>query len=162
MRGWDTVRLAFVFVLLLVLHFTIRPLLGWRVEPDFLIIGVLLVAIRVRPGTAALVGFVTGLMVDSLALEHFGAVALATSIVAFSASWLKAVFFADDVVLNAFFFFLGKWALDILLVLIAHRALGGDAVMQVLVWSPLAAMMTALAGLAAIVILRPVLSRSVT
>ncbi len=160
MRAWEALRLTVVFALLMVLHFTVRPLLGWRVEPDFLVIGLLLVAIRVRPGSAALVGFLTGLTMDSLALEHFGGAALAMSLVAFSASWLKAVFFADDVVLNAFFFFVGKWVLDILLVLIDHRAAGGDTVMQVLVWSPLAAMLTALAGLVVILVLRPILRRS--
>jgi rod shape-determining protein MreD len=161
-RTWEVVRLAVVFVVLMVLHFTVRPLLGWRVEPDFVVIGLLLVAIRVRPGSAAVVGLLTGLTMDSLAPEHFGGAALAMSVVAFSASWLKAVFFADDIVLNAFFFFLGKWALDVLMVLIVHRAPGGDAVMQVLVWSPLAGMLTAVAGLAVIVVLRPMLRRSAT
>ena len=36
------------------------------------------------------------------------------TIVGFGASWLKAVFFADNLALNAFFFFLGKWVFDIL------------------------------------------------
>ena len=31
------------------------------------------------------------------------------TVVGFAASWLKAVFFADNLALNAFFFFLGKW-----------------------------------------------------
>ena len=47
----------------------------------------------------------------------FGAGALAMSAIGFTASWLKAVFFADDVLLNALFFFLGKWAFDVIFVL---------------------------------------------
>jgi hypothetical protein len=35
---------------LVALHFTLRPLLDWRAGVDFLVIGVLMVAVRVRPG----------------------------------------------------------------------------------------------------------------
>ena len=38
----------------------------------------------------------------------FGAAALGMAIVGFGASWLKAVFFADNLALNGFFLFLGE------------------------------------------------------
>ena len=53
-------RAVLAFSLLVLLHYTIRPFLGWRTPVDFLVIAVLLSAVRVRPGAAALIGFCTG------------------------------------------------------------------------------------------------------
>ena len=66
MRPVDLARTLVAFVVLVLLHYTLRPLLGWRVGPDFLVIALLLVAIRVRPGTAAVLGLVMGIVADSL------------------------------------------------------------------------------------------------
>ena len=87
------VSLALLFILLLSMQYAVRPLLDWKAEIDFLVIGLLLVSVRVRPGTAALLGGLTGVIVDALAPLSFGAGALAFTVVAFVASWLKAVFF---------------------------------------------------------------------
>ncbi|MEO7962872.1 MAG: rod shape-determining protein MreD [Gemmatimonadaceae bacterium] len=151
------VRIALVFALLVVLHFFLRPLLGWRVTMDFLIIGVLLLAVRVRPGAAALIGFATGLIADSLSPGSFGAGALAMTIVGFGASWLKAVFFADNVFLHAFFFFVGKWAFDVLFVLAERNGSVYDMVSQIVLWSPLAAAMTAVCGVMVILLFKSML-----
>ncbi|MFI5232910.1 MAG: rod shape-determining protein MreD [Gemmatimonadales bacterium] len=149
--------LAAVFVLLIVLHFTLRPLLAWRAPIDFLVIALLLVAVRARPGVAALAGFALGLLVDSLTPESFGAGALAMTVVGFGASWLKAAFFADNVALNGVFIFAGKWAFDTIFLLAEHRLQGTDMLVQVLVWSPAAAGVTAIAGLIVLLTVRPVL-----
>jgi rod shape-determining protein MreD len=160
MKGIDVFRIVIAFGLLLVLHYTLRPLLAWRSSPDFLVIALLLVSIRVRPGSAAIVGFLTGLVADSISLEGLGAGALAMSVVAFGASWLKAVFFADNLPLIAFFIFLGKWALDIMYHHASGNLGGGELAMQLLVWSPLAAAVTALFGLLVLALLRPILRTS--
>ena len=157
MRPSDFLRTLLAFLILVVLHYTLRPLLGWRAGPDFLVIATLLVAIRVRPGVAALIGLCVGLASDSLDVHVFGAGALAMTVIAFTASWLKAVFFADDVLLNALFFFLGKWAFDIIFVLAGHRGDVGQVALQLFVWSPLTAAVTAIFGLVTLLILRPVL-----
>ena len=157
MRPSDFLRTLLAFLILVVLHYTLRPLLGWRAGPDFLVIATLLVAIRVRPGVAALIGLCVGLASDSLDVHVFGAGALAMTVIAFTASWLKAVFFADDVLLNALFFFLGKWAFDIIFVLVGHRGDFGQVALQLFVWSPLTAAVTAIFGLVTLLILRPVL-----
>jgi rod shape-determining protein MreD len=148
------------FVILLVLHYTLRPLLGWRAPIDFMLIGVMLLAIRVRPGVAAIVGFVIGLVADSLTPDSLGAGAIAMTAVAYTASWLKAVFFADNLALNAFFFFLGKWLFDIVYFVGEHRLAGGQLVQQVFLWSPLSAAATAVAGVVLILIMRPLLEPS--
>jgi len=108
MKPAELARTLLAFVVLIVLHYTVRPLLGWRAAPDFLVIALLVVSIRVRPGTAAVVGLCVGLISDALDLQAFGAGALAMCVVGFAASWLKAVFFADDIILNALFLFAGK------------------------------------------------------
>jgi rod shape-determining protein MreD len=160
MRPTDFIRTLLAFIILVVLHYTLRPLLGWRAGPDFLVIATLLVAIRVRPGTAALIGLCVGMVADSVDVHVFGAGALAMTAIAFTASWLKAVFFADDVLLNALFFFLGKWAFDVIYVLAGARGGVGQVAIQLFVWSPLTAAVTAIFGLVTLLILRPVLRAS--
>ncbi len=152
-----TIKGLTVFALLVTLHYTVRPLLGWRAPVDFLVVAVLLTAVRVRPGTAAVVGFVSGLAADALTPEAFGTGALAFTAVAYLASWLKAVFFADNFALNGIFFFLGKWASDLVIVLAERRLHGLDLLQQILLWSPLSALVTAVAGLVLLIVLRPLL-----
>ncbi|HNV76996.1 MAG: rod shape-determining protein MreD [Gemmatimonadetes bacterium] len=151
------IRTALLFVALVAAHYFLRPLLGWRVSMDFLVIAVLLVAVRVRPGVAALIGFTLGLIGDSLAPATFGAGALAMSIVGFSASWLKAVFFSDNVFLHAFFFFVGKWAFDVLFVVAGRQGGVYDMATQMVLWSPLAAALTAVTGVLVLLLFRGML-----
>ncbi len=151
------IRTALLFVALVAMHYFLRPLLGWRVSMDFLVIAVLLVAVRVRPGVAALIGFALGLIGDSLAPATFGAGALAMTLVGFSASWLKAVFFSDNVFLHAFFFFVGKWAFDILFVVAARQGGVYDMATQMVLWSPLAAALTAVTGVVVLLLFRGML-----
>jgi rod shape-determining protein MreD len=146
-----------LFVALVVLHYTLRPVLDWRASIDFLAIAVLLVAVRARPGVATLVGFAVGISADALTPGAFGAGALAFCLVAFAASKLKAAFFADNLLLNAVFVFLGKWVGD-LIYLAAERRLGASEFLaQALLWSPLAAAVTAVVGLGVFLVARPVM-----
>lgn len=157
MSWTNAVRTALVCLILIVMHYTLRPLLGWRASIDFLLIALVFGSVRMRPAGAAVFGFILGLAADSLALGAFGAGALAGTIVGFAASWLKAVFFADNLALNAFFLFIGKWAFDLVFVLMERRMHGSEMLMQIIVWSPLAAAVTALAGVVAVAMLRPIL-----
>ena len=112
-------------------------------------------AVRIRPGVAAVLGFALGLVTDSLSLGGFGAGALALTIVGFGASWLKAVFFADNLAINAVFLFLGKWVFDVLYALAEHTMSLGQTLAQILLWSPLSAAVTAVVGVVVLAILRP-------
>jgi rod shape-determining protein MreD len=147
-------KALFIFAALVAMQYTLRPLLGWRVSVDFLVIAVLLVAVRVRPAVATVIGFFTGLVADSLTPTSLGAGALAMSAIGFAASYLKAVFFADNVVLHAFFFFVGKWAYDILSLIASRRLAATDLVSELLLWSPLAAAMTAVVGVLVLLLFR--------
>ncbi len=157
MNWGATVRTVLLCAVLVFLHYTLRPLLAWRASADFLIIALLLVSVRVRPGIAAVFGFILGLASDSLALGAFGAGALAMTLIGFAWSRLKAVFFADHVLLNGFFLFLGKWVYEIVMNLVDRRLHGAELAMQILVWSSLSAAVTAVAGVLALMLLRPVL-----
>ena len=157
MNWTGTVRTIIVCAILIVLHYTLRPLLAWRASIDFLIVALLLGAVRLRPGSAAVYGFVLGLVADSLSVNTFGAAALSMSIVGFAASWLKAVFFADNLALNGFFLFVAKWVFDLIFLLVTNHSGGAELLMQVFVWSPLSAAVTAGAGVIALSLLKPLL-----
>lgn len=148
-------RLATIFLLLVVLHFTLRPFLGDpRLAPDFLLLALLVYAIRARPGRAAVAGFLIGLVGDSLSPVAFGAGALAHALVGYLAAWGKAVFFAETVLVSAGFFLAGTWLRD-LFVLVVGRHVGGSVLgWQLLFWSPLKALTTAAAGAVILVLFR--------
>jgi rod shape-determining protein MreD len=145
--------------LLVALHFTLRPLLDWRAGVDFLVIAALLVAVRVRPGGAAVTGFLLGLAMDAMAPVSLGSGALAMTIMAFTASRLKAAFFADDLALNAIFVFVGKAVFDIIYLLAEGRLGGLELLWQLLLWTPLAALATAIVGLVVLAVVRPTLDQ---
>ncbi len=153
-------RAVATFLILVLLHYTLRPLLGWRAPMDFLLLALLLASIRVRPAVAAVIGLALGLVSDSLTPDALGAGAIAMTVVGYLASWLKAVFFADNLALNAFFFFLGKWILDVIYFTFEQKLRGIELVQQLLLWSPLSAAATALAGILLLLIMRPLLEPS--
>jgi rod shape-determining protein MreD len=159
--NWGSIlRTVICCVILIMLHYTVRPLLGMRAPIDFMLIAALFGAVRMRPGVAAMYGLFLGLVSDALAVNGFGAAALGMTIVAYTASWLKAVFFADNIVLHGFFFFVGKWVFDVVYLAAERRVHGAELVTQLLLWSPLAAALTAVAGVVVLLVLRPVLEPS--
>ncbi len=157
MNASRTAWFLFVFGALIAMHYTLRPVLGWRAPVDFLMIALLLIAVRARPGVAALAGLVLGLLTDALVPGAFGAGALAMTVVGFGASWLKAAFFADNLALNGIFVFLGTWSFDLIYLGAERRLQGTDLLVQAVLWSPLSAAVTAIAGLIVLLAVRPVL-----
>lgn len=148
-------RLVAVLLLLVTLHFVLRPFLGdARIAPDLLMLALLIYAIQARPGDAALAGFVVGLVADALTPVAFGAGALAHTCVGYIAAWGKAVFFAESIPVSAGFFLAGTWLRD-LLVLVAGRHLGeGILLWQLAVWSPIKALTTAATGIIVLAVFR--------
>ena len=62
-----------VLAVLILLHFYLRPrLYAGRGAPDFLLLALLILAFRSRPGVAAVAGFLVGLVEDVLTPARFG------------------------------------------------------------------------------------------
>jgi rod shape-determining protein MreD len=150
-------RVIVVFLILIVLHFTLRPALQWRTAIDFVLIATMMLSVRIRPGAAALLGFATGLLVDVQNPATLGSSALGLSAIAFGASFLKASFFSDKTSMNAALFFLGKWGYDVIFLVVTGGVSTGDSLGQFLLWSPLAAALTAAAGAVTLTIMSPML-----
>lgn len=149
-------RLRFyaALALLVAMHFYVRPRL-WdgRAAPDFLVLALLFFSMRSRPGVAAAAGFVVGIVADSLTPARFGAGALAHTVVAYVAAWGRAVFFPDNLLVNAGLVAAGVWIRNAIVLVASGTALG-QLRTDLLVWAPLQAAATALAGVAAMLALR--------
>ncbi len=148
-------RLGAVLLLLVVLQFALRPLLGDpRFAPDFLFLALLVYAVRARPGQGAVAGFLVGILTDALSPAAFGAGALAHTTIGYFAAWGKAVFFADNIFVNVAFFLLGSWLRDVLVLLIGQHLAGSTLYWQLGYLSVLKAVTTATAGAVILLIFR--------
>ena len=152
------VQVLLVMLLLLALQFYLRPRL-WdaRISPDFLLIALMLFAMRSSPGVAALAGFAVGLIADTLTPARFGAGALAHTLVGYLASWGRSVFFADNILVNAGFVAVGLWVRDLIVLLASgtgHRPL----LTELTIYSPLQALTTAAFALIVLVMFRSMFS----
>lgn len=157
-RRVTRVQLALVLLLLLVLQFYLRPRLGnARVSPDFLLIALMLFAMRSGPGTGALAGFLVGLIEDTLTPARFGAATLAHTLVGYLAAWGRAVFFADNMLVNAGFVAVGLWLRD-LIVLVASDTGHKQLLTQLVFYSPVQALTTAAFALVVLMTFRAVFS----
>lgn len=143
------------FFVLVGAQFAVRPLFDTRVNVDFLLIAILFASVRVRPGIAAVLGLAAGLTVDAFAPSAVGAAALTLVLVAFIASYVKAVFFADHVALTGLFVFIGKVGFDTVYALLSGGSKGLNLVVQILIWSPISALMTAAVALILLTAFRP-------
>ena len=136
-------QLLLVMLVLLVLQFYLRPRLGnARVSPDFLLIALMLFAMRSGAGAGALAGFLIGMIEDTLTPARFGAGALAHTLVGYFAAWGRAVFFADNILVNAAFVAVGLWFRD-LIVLVMSGSERSQLLTELTVYSPLQALTTA-------------------
>lgn len=152
-----------VLVLLIAAHFALRPRLGDpRFAPDFLLVALLFFAIRVRPMAGTVAGFALGLVTDAVTPTAFGAAALALTVVGYLAGWLKSVVFADNLLVTALFVFAAAWVRDAVEVLAAHQLVGGALAWQLLAFSPLAAVSTAVAATITLVVFRGWLRQGTT
>lgn len=95
---------------LLLLHFLFRPTLaGTSIAPDLLVGGLLLAALRLSAGNAAILGFVLGVMDGAMALGNPGTYALVLLVVAFVAARSRDLLFADARFFVAVYLFVGTW-----------------------------------------------------
>lgn len=154
---YDWVRLMVAVLVLIVAHFVLRPLLGDRIEIDFLVLALLLLSIRVRPGVGALLGLLLGAAADAAAPSGFGSAMLAMTLVGYVTSWLKAAFFAENAVLDGVVIFASAWSVMLIRLLLSGRGFEAGFAISALVWAPLSAAATAVIGALLFAMLRPLL-----
>jgi rod shape-determining protein MreD len=143
------------FSLLVLAHFLIRPFFTGRITVEFLLIGVLFAAARVRPGVAAGIGLVAGLLLDAQVPESFGSGAVGLTLICHGASRLRAVFFSDALAVTGGFVFLGTWLFLIGRLLVSGGLFAGGMAPALFVWAPLTAVVTAVVALLLLVLFRP-------
>ena len=142
LRRWS------ILLLLALLHFGLRPWLGsGRFAPDFLLLALLVYAIGERPGRAVIAGFLVGLLSDALRPVAFGSAMLAYAVVGYLAAWGKAVFFAENPVVAAAFFFGGVVIRDVLVLVWGGGMTSAGLLWQLAFWTPLQGLATAVMGL---------------
>jgi rod shape-determining protein MreD len=147
-RRSDRYRHLIVLGALVALHFSVRSRLGDdRVAPDFLLLALLMYTVRAQPGPSAAAGLVVGVLRDALAPASFGAGALAHTLVGYLSAWGKAVFFAENVFVSGCLFFAGTWIRNLVVALVSGTLKGEVLGWQLLVWSPLQSLSTALTGI---------------
>ena len=152
-RG-EGVRVVVVLVILMLLEFYLRPsLTDWRGMPDFLILALLLLAIRQRPGAAAVTGFLIGLLADVLTPARFGAGILAHVLVGWGAAWGRGIFFADNLIVNVALFFVGTWVRDVLVQILSGTSLA-QLWVEAVWWAPLQGVSTAAVGVVIVMLFR--------
>jgi rod shape-determining protein MreD len=147
-------QLALVLTILVLLQFYVRPRL-WdaRISPDFMVIALMLFAMRTSPGLGAVAGFIVGLATDALTPAQFGAAALAHTVVGYLASWGRSLFFADNLLVNGAFVAAGLWVRDFVL-LIASGTDRGRLLVELTLYSPLQALTTAIFAMLALAAFR--------
>jgi len=148
-RRSDKYRFWVILAILVALQFSVRSRLGGeRTAPDFLLLALLIYTIRAQPGRSATAGFLVGLLRDALTPASFGAGALAHTLVGYLSAWGKAVFFAENLFVNGCLFFAGTWVRNVVVALASGKLKGGQLGWELLVWSPLQSLTTAVAGVA--------------
>jgi rod shape-determining protein MreD len=145
-----------VFVLL---DLAVLPLVDSRGLLDLMLLAVVAVAGRVRPGLAALTGFVLGVLRDSAVPDAFGASALAFAVVGYGVSRLSAGAFEERVAATAAVLAIARLVADLLYVLMAGRLHGTDLLVHLVWWAPLGAVVTTGVGLLGLRLLPPPVDR---
>ncbi len=137
-----------VFVaLLVVLHFVLRLGIGLQeLAPDLLVIALLLAAREARPGTAAGLGLLFGVLDGAVVPFTLGASAVVLTLLGFLGARSRDLFAGDSYVFLAVYLFAGKWLFDALLYLLTGTAFASTPSYLLLI-SPLAALYAAASGL---------------
>jgi len=110
---------------LVVLYFFLHLALGFGTAvPDLLTVALLLAARQVRAGAAAAMGFVLGLLRDSLSLVAFGADTITLTLLGYLGSRSRDFFVGDSLLFVAIYLTVGKLLHDAIYTLIGGSALG--------------------------------------
>ncbi|MFL5386662.1 MAG: rod shape-determining protein MreD [Longimicrobiaceae bacterium] len=148
-------RFALFIAGLVVLHFVLRVGLGLGVlAPDLLVIALLLASRRMRPGGAAGLGFLLGVLEGSANPTVFGAASLALSVVGYLGSRSREWLAGDDPVTMVAYFFVGTLLYEGLLYLLLAVMGAGGSPMALVIPAVFASLYAAAVGLGAAALYR--------
>jgi rod shape-determining protein MreD len=141
-----------VFVALLVFtHLLLHVAFGFgRLAPDFMAVAVLLTARRSTPWRAAVLGLGLGLLADGLAVQSFGATAVALVVVGWAGARTRDLFEGASLAFTLAYLFIGKWLADAVYLLISPPARAAAVKGALVTALPLYALVTAVAGVLAL------------
>lgn len=132
---------------LAVLHFLLHVGFGMgRAAPDLLTVALLIAARETRMGAAAGLGFVFGILEDSLSVVAFGANTVTMTVVGILGAATRELFVGDSKAFVVSYFFFGKWLRDGVHWILMGDELRRPFVEQVLVQGIPGAAYTALVG----------------
>ncbi len=140
-------RLGLVVTVLVLtfLHFLLRPVFAsWSAAPNLLVCAVLVAARELRPGNAAAVGFLLGLLEDAMAVSFLGLATGLLVVLGYLGSLTRDLFLGEERLFMGTYLFVGTWVYATAAYLLMGG--GGDAVSYVFVRAPLDALATGLVG----------------
>ncbi len=131
--------------LLAFLHYTLSPLLDTLfIRPNLLVCGVLVAARAMRPGGAAALGFLLGLLEDALAVSHFGLATLLLVLVAYLGSQTRELFLGEEPLFMGTYLLVGTWVYEVASFLLL--GVGSDPLSLLFVRAPLDGVLTGAVG----------------
>lgn len=127
------------------LHFALAPLFDtWFASPNLVLCAVLVSARQLRPGAAAAVGFVLGVLVDAMAVSHFGLATLLLVLVAYLGSLTRDTFVGEEPLFMGTYLFVGTWIYEVVIYLVLGAS--GDPLSYVFLRAPLDGLATGVVG----------------
>ncbi len=101
-------------VLLVLAHFTFRPLFrDIPIRPDLLVGGLLLATLRLSAGHAAVLGFTLGLLESAIGLEGVGSLSIVYALIGFLAARSRDLLYADAARFAYTYVFIGTWVAQV-------------------------------------------------
>ena len=138
-------RLAAVIAVLAFLHLMLRPIVSdWYASPNLLVCAALLGARQLRPGAAAGLGFLLGVLEDAMRVSNFGVSTLLLVLIGYLSSVTRDLFLGEETLFMGTYLFLGTWLYEVVGYLVAGG--GPGALAYVFLRAPLTALMTGAIG----------------
>ncbi len=144
-RGGSRLALTVVVIVFSFVHFTLSPVFdSWYASPNLLLCAVLVSARELRPGSAAGLGFVLGLLQDGMAVSHFGLATLLLVLIAYVGSATRDLFLGEEPLFMGTYLFVGTWLYEAASYLLMGAS--GDPLSYLLLRAPLGALATGAIG----------------
>ncbi len=144
-RSPSRAGLVLAVAVLAFLHFTLRPVFdSWYASPNLLVCAALMAARGLKPGTAVGVGFVLGLLEDSVAVSYFGLATLLLVVLTFLGARSRDLFLGEERLFFGTYLLVGTWLYETASFLLMGG--GADAVSYILLRAPLDGLATGVLG----------------